>query len=121
MLTDDGIRLVKLFIDIDKKEQLRRFRERALVPYKRWKVTEADLRAHRLWNQYEKARHEMIARTSTRFAPWLVVVGDNKQAARIEVLRVVAAALGKGLDLRPPELAKPLRVELERLLGGKLD
>ena len=121
LLTDDGVTLIKVFISITRREQLRRFRERALVPYKRWKVTEADLRAHRLWSQYEKARHEMIARTSTRFAPWRVVAGDDKQAARIEVLNVVASALSKGLDLRPPELAKPLRAELERLLGAKLE
>ena len=60
MLTDDGVRIVKLFLDIDKKEQLRRFRERAIVPYKRWKLGVSDLRAHEQWKNYQRAYKDMI-------------------------------------------------------------
>ncbi|MCC6471343.1 MAG: polyphosphate kinase [Alphaproteobacteria bacterium] len=120
MLTDDGIRLVKLFIDIDRKEQLRRFRERALVPYKRWKVTESDLRMHRNWNAYQHAFKDMLKRCSARAAPWHVVPGNDKAKARLKVLGIVADALARDVELRPPELAPELRKSLEKLLGGRL-
>lgn len=121
LLIDDGVKLVKIYLSISKREQLSRLRERALVPYKRWKVTESDIRAHRQWNEYEKARRDMLKRTSTGFAPWHVVEGDDKTAARIAVLRIVTSALAKGVELRAPELDKPLRRELEKLLGEALD
>lgn len=121
LLTDDGVRIVKIFVAISRREQLRRFRERALVPYKRWKLTESDLRMHRLWNDYEKARREMCKRTSTGHAPWHVVAGDDKPAARIEAMRIVTETLARGVELQPPALDKPLRRELEKLLGETLD
>jgi polyphosphate kinase 2 (PPK2 family) len=121
LLTDDGVRLVKFFVAITKREQLRRFRQRALAPHKLWKLTEADLRAHRLWEEYEKARREMLKRTSSRFAPWHVVDGSDKTRARAEILRIATGALGRGLDVKPRKLAKPLRQKLEKLLGEKLE
>jgi len=120
LLTDDGVRLVKFFVAIGRREQLRRFRQRALAPHKLWKLTEADLRAHRLWDEYEKAQREMLKRTSPRFAPWHRVDGTDKTRARVEVLRIATEALGRGLDVKPRKLAKPLRQELEKLLGEKL-
>jgi polyphosphate kinase 2 (PPK2 family) len=121
MLVDDGIRLVKLFIDIDKKEQLRRFRERALVPYKRWKLTESDLRTHRNWNAYQKAFGDMLKRCSTRTAPWHVVNGNDKTTARLTVLQIATDCLASNVPLQPPELEAGLRKALEELLGEKLD
>ncbi|MCC7049099.1 MAG: polyphosphate kinase [Alphaproteobacteria bacterium] len=121
MLTDDGIRLIKLFIDIGKKEQLRRFRERALVPYKRWKVTDADLRMHRNWNAYQHAFKDMLKHCSSRAAPWHVVPGNDKTKARLKVLAIVGDALAHDVELKPPELPPELRNALEKLLGGRLD
>jgi len=121
MLTDDGIRLVKLFIDIDKDEQLRRFRERALVPYKRWKVTESDLRMHRNWKAYQRAFRDMLKRCNSRAHPWHVVPGNDKTTARQEVLRVATTCLARDVTLRPPKLEPALRKGLEKLLGERLD
>ncbi|MCK6451519.1 MAG: polyphosphate kinase [Alphaproteobacteria bacterium] len=121
MLTDDGARVVKLFLEIDRREQLKRFRERALVPYKRWKLNEADIRAHGLWNEYRKAQHEMLRRTSTRAAPWHAVDANDKTRARLEVLRIVTDALSKGVELASPALDPGLRAGFEKLLGEKLE
>jgi polyphosphate kinase 2 (PPK2 family) len=121
MLADDGARVVKLFLEIDRQEQLKRFRERALVPYKRWKLNEADIRAHGLWNEYRKAQREMLRRTSTRAAPWHAIDANDKNRARIEVLRVVTGALSEGVELASPELDPKLRAGFEKLLGEKLE
>lgn len=120
MLTDDGARMVKLFLDIDRQEQLRRFHERALVPYKRWKLTESDIRAHGLWNEYRKAQHDMLRKTSSRAAPWHAINANDKSRARLEILRIVTDALAKGVELTPPELDPKLRAGFEKLLGEKL-
>lgn len=121
MLADDGVRIVKLLLTIDRDEQLRRFRERALVPYKRWKLTESDIRAHLLWDKYRRAQKDMLRLTATRHAPWHAVHGNDKRRARDEVLRIVTQALSRGMKLRPPALAPGLRADLEKLLGEKLD
>ena len=121
MLTDDGARMVKLFLEIDRKEQLMRFRERALVPYKRWKLTESDIRAHETWSEYRKAQHDMLRRTSTRAAPWHAIDANDKNRARMEVMRIVTAALGKDVELAPPDLDPGLRAGMEKLIGEKLE
>ena len=121
MLTDDGARVVKLFLQIDRKEQLMRFRERALVPYKRWKLTESDVRAHDLWSEYRKAQQDMLRLTSTRNAPWHAVDANDKNRARLEVMRIVTDALGKGVELTPPDLDPKLRAGMEKLIGERLE
>ena len=120
MLTADGVRLVKLFLDIGKKEQLRRFRERAIVPYKRWKLGESDLRAHEQWKEYRRAYKDMIAHCSTRGAPWHRIDMNDKDKGRLQAIRVVTAALARKVELRPPALDTGIRKRLEKLLGESL-
>lgn len=120
MLTADGVRLVKLFLDIGKKEQLRRFRERAIVPYKRWKLGESDLRAHEQWKEYRRAYKDMIAHCSTRGAPWHRIDMNDKDKGRLQAIRVVTDALGRKVELRPPALDTGIRKRLEKLLGESL-
>jgi polyphosphate kinase 2 (PPK2 family) len=120
LLADDGVRVVKLFLDIDKKEQLRRFRERAIVPYKRWKLGESDLRAHEQWSQYQRAYKDMIERCSTRLAPWHRIDMNDKDKGRLRTLRVVTQALARDVELRPPALDAGIRKRLEKLLGESL-
>lgn len=102
MLQDDGMRLVKLFLHIDRQEQLKRFRERLDVDYKRWKLTPDDIRNHLRWDDYVTAADDMFARTSTATAPWHVVPANRKWYARVEGMRIIADALSKGVDLEPP-------------------
>jgi len=93
MLADDGVAIVKLFMHISKKEQLRRFKEREKNPYKRWKITEEDWRNRRKWSRYEEAIDDMFRETHSKRAPWTVIAGEHKWFARIAVCRAVADAL----------------------------
>ncbi|MBI3452604.1 MAG: polyphosphate kinase, partial [Rhodospirillales bacterium] len=104
MLTDDGVRIVKLFLHITRDEQLRRFAERLGNPYKRWKLTAADLRAHERWDDYVDAAHDMLDRTSTAHAPWTAIAGNQKWYGRVEALRCIVGALARGMKLKPPPI-----------------
>jgi polyphosphate kinase 2 (PPK2 family) len=97
-LVDHGIVLLKFWIHISKDEQEARFKAREETPFKRWKLTEEDWRNREKWDQYEAAVHDMIERTSTRIAPWVLVEGDNKRFARVKVLKTVCLHLEKALD-----------------------
>jgi polyphosphate kinase 2 (PPK2 family) len=102
MLVDDGVRLVKLFLHISPASQLARFRERLSIPYKRWKLTEEDLRNRRHWAAYEHAIDEMFERTSTKAAPWHGVPCEFKWYGRIDCLKIISRALGRDVDMTPP-------------------
>jgi AMP-polyphosphate phosphotransferase len=93
MLVDDGVPVVKLFVHISRKEQLRRFHERERNPYKRWKITDEDWRNRRRWKQYEKAVEQMFEETSTRAAPWILISGEHKWYGRTAACRAVVRAL----------------------------
>ena len=92
-LVDHGIVLVKYWLHITPDEQLRRFRERRQSSFKQWKLTEEDWRNRRKWNDYARAVDEMVARTSTRTAPWTLVEANDKYYARIKVLKTLCARL----------------------------
>lgn len=92
-----GYIVLKFWIHIDKEEQERRFHERENTPEKQWKITEEDWRNRAKWDEYEKAVDEMIVRTSTSDAPWIVVEGNSKYYARIKVLETVVNALEQRL------------------------
>lgn len=95
--TNAGCIVLKFWMHIDKDEQKRRFEERENTPEKQWKITEEDWRNRAKWEEYEKAVDEMIVRTSTEEAPWIVVEGNSKYYARIKVLETVVEALEKAL------------------------
>ena len=92
-LVDHGTVVVKFFLHVSKNEQLRRFRDREQTPYKRWKMTDEDWRNRKRWDAYVDAVDEMVTRTSTRRAPWVLVAGDDKRFARVKVVRTVADSL----------------------------
>ncbi len=110
LLTDDGVRIIKLFLHISRDEQLERFRERLTNPYKRWKLTEEDLRNRARWDDYVKAIEAMFDRTSTEAAPWHAIPADSKWHARIRTLEIVIEALSRGVNIAPP----PIDVSLSR-------
>ena len=101
-LVDDGIRVVKLFLDIDSATQLERFVARYENPAKRWKLTAEDIRNRGRWGAYESAYADMFARCSTRIAPWHRIDANDKRRARIEALRVIVDTLGAGVDTALP-------------------
>jgi AMP-polyphosphate phosphotransferase len=89
-LVTHGILVVKFWIHITKAEQLKRFRERAHIAHKRWKITQEDWRNRKKWPAYTLAVDEMVARTSTSIAPWTLVEGNDKLFARVKVLTTLA-------------------------------
>jgi len=97
-LTGHGIVLAKFWIHISKDEQLRRFKDRAETRYKRWKITAEDWRNRERWDDYTLAVNEMVARTSTRVAPWTLVEGNDKNFARVKILRTLSDALEQRLE-----------------------
>lgn len=96
-LVNAGAVVMKFWMQIDKDEQKRRFEERQNNPEKQWKITDEDWRNREKWDQYEEAVNEMLLRTSTPQAPWIVVEGNCKYYARIRVLESVVEALEKRL------------------------
>ncbi len=97
-LAEAGMVVLKLWINISKEEQLRRFRARELSPHKRHKMTQEDYRNRKKWDDNLRAAEDMIARTDTPHAPWVVVSGDDKRYARVAVLKAVCRALSDRLD-----------------------
>lgn len=88
-----GAIVLKFWMQIDKDEQERRFKERMENPLKSWKITDEDWRNREKWDLYVQAVDEMILRTSTTYAPWIIVEGNDKYYARIKVLRTVVDAI----------------------------
>jgi polyphosphate kinase 2 (PPK2 family) len=95
MLRDDGVRLVKIFLAIDREEQLRRFEERLKDPYKQWKLSETDVRMFAQWDQYVEAADTMFRKTHTRTLPWHLVPANDKTYARVEGLKVILDAFSE--------------------------
>lgn len=96
-LAHSGAIVLKFWMQIDKDEQERRFKERMENPQKQWKITDEDWRNREKWDLYEEAVNEMIIRTSTSYAPWMIVEGNNKYYARVKVLETVVKAMEERL------------------------
>lgn len=96
-LADWGAVIVKFWVHIDQDTQLERFTERQNNPEKQWKITDEDWRNREKWNLYEEAVDEMIARTSTTYAPWHILESNDKHYARVKALQTVTEALEEAL------------------------
>ncbi|WP_348772011.1 polyphosphate kinase 2 family protein [Pseudoalteromonas luteoviolacea] len=119
LLLDDNIKVIKLFLHISSDEQLKRFSERLNNPYKRWKLTEEDIRNRNKHTEYEAAIDDMFVKTHTSGAPWSVIVGDHKWFARVEVLKALTKALSKGMQIEPPPINANIVALAEQQLGIK--
>jgi polyphosphate:AMP phosphotransferase len=97
-LVDHGVVIVKFWVHITKDEQLRRFEERERLAHKRWKLTDEDWRNRKRWKAYERAVDEMVARTSLPAAPWTLVEGNDKNYARLKILRAMADRLARAVE-----------------------
>jgi polyphosphate kinase 2 (PPK2 family) len=93
-----GAVIVKFWVDVDKDEQLKRFKEREENPQKRWKITDEDWRNREKWELYESAVDEMFRRTTTEVAEWTVLESNDKLYARIKALEVIISAIEKNLS-----------------------
>ncbi len=89
MLVDSGLILIKFWIHVSQKEQEDRFQDRACDPRKRWKLSPIDLKGRERWIEATQYRDQMFTLTSTDEAPWLVVDGDDKEKARLNIIRAI--------------------------------
>jgi polyphosphate:AMP phosphotransferase len=96
-LTRKGNIVIKFWLAISKDEQLRRFKQREEVSWKRYKITEEDWRNREKWDAYEASACDMFEKTGSPDAPWVTVESDNKLYGRLKVLQTVADRLEKEL------------------------
>jgi len=96
-LSHRGMVLTKFWLHITPEQQYKRFEKRDAVPYKKGKLTEEDWRNRSKWDSYEAAVHEMVGRTSSQTAPWLLIEGNDKNFARVKIIRSLAERLRERL------------------------
>jgi polyphosphate kinase 2 (PPK2 family) len=118
-LIDDGVRLVKIFLQVSAGEQLKRLAERVAEPLKHWKIEGADIVNYARRVDYLTAIDEMFERTSTEHAPWHVIAGEHKWFARVAAVETAVKMLGKGLKLGPPPVDKSVEKTARKLLNKK--
>jgi AMP-polyphosphate phosphotransferase len=94
-----GVVLVKFWLQISRKEQLRRFHEREKDPFKEYKIGPEDWRNRRHWERHARAAEDMFEATHGKHAPWTLVSAEDKQNARLQVLKTTVLALRKTLSL----------------------
>lgn len=104
-LSDNGITIIKIFLNVSKDEQKKRFLDRINEPEKNWKFAASDLSERKLWNDYMKAYEEAINETSKEHAPWFVIPADDKWFARVAAIQIIIDALEK-MDLKYPKLSE---------------
>ena len=102
-LTDNGIVVLKFFLNVSKEEQKKRFLERIEEPEKNWKFSANDVFERRYWDTYMDAYEEMFNNTSTPWAPWYIIPADRKWFTRLAVVSIINATL-EGLGLAYPEV-----------------
>lgn len=97
-LADHGVVIAKFWLHISAEEQLRRFKEREKIEYKKHKLTDEDWRNRDQWSAYEQAVADLLLRTNQPSAPWMVVSANDKLYARIQVIRAVCKQLEKAIS-----------------------
>jgi len=108
----NGTRVLKFFLHISKGQQKRRFLKRLDRPDKHWKFSAADIREREYWDQYRAAYEDMLSHTSTDWAPWYVIPGDDKWFARALVADIITARIEE-LSLSFPVPSDEERVLLQ--------
>ena len=93
MIVQDGIRLVKLYFSVSKKEQKRRFKQRKNDTLKKWKLSAIDLQSASNWDNYTREKKAMFYYTHTRAAPWTLIKADDKMRARTNAMRYVVHSM----------------------------
>ncbi len=116
-LVENGIRIVKLFLNVSREEQRLRFLKRIDQAEKNWKFSAADVHERAYWDQYQDALSQMLSHTSTDWAPWYVIPADHKWFARVAVSAVLAQTLIE-IDPRYPTVDPDTRKALEQARLG---
>jgi PPK2 family polyphosphate:nucleotide phosphotransferase len=110
-LVDNGIRVLKFYLNVSKKEQKRRFLERIDLDDKNWKFSVNDAKERAFWKDYMHAYEDVFTHTSTKYAPWYIIPADNKWFMRLAVAAITYQTLDD-LNLRYPRLTREKKREL---------
>ena len=106
-MVEDGILLLKIWLEVGPEEQQKRFKARINDPLRQWKLSPMDIKSWRRWDDYTRARNQMFAATDTSYAPWYILRSDNKRTARLNCIRFL-------LDRIPHKTVKRPKVKLPR-------
>jgi PPK2 family polyphosphate:nucleotide phosphotransferase len=121
-LSENGTVIVKIFLQLSREEQKRRFLERIDDGAKNWKVSAADMTERQYWPKYQEAFSDMLTHTSTEHAPWHVVPADHKWFSHISTFAILLKTMQQ-LDPRYPELDSDNRADLatirKQLIAGE--
>ncbi|PSR17978.1 hypothetical protein C8255_09860 [filamentous cyanobacterium CCP3] len=115
-LTNNGIVVMKFFLNVSKEEQKRRFLKRINRPDKNWKFSLSDVRERAYWDDYQAAYEDAFTHTSTQWAPWHIIPADHKWFTRLVVANLISKKL-QSLNLAYPELEEN---HMERLREAKV-
>jgi polyphosphate kinase 2 len=125
-LVRQGTILIKFYFSVSKKEQARRFEIRKVNPLKQWKLSEIDLQAQDRWNDFTKAKYEVLKRTHTSITPWTIVRADSKYLARLNAIKVILNSVeydrrNENLDYKPdPKRVLSGAEELEKMKACRI-
>lgn len=120
-LVRQGTVLVKLYFSVDKETQAKRFDRRRNDPLRQWKLSEIDVQAQDLWDDFTEMKHRMLERTSTETAPWIIIRSNNKSDARLNAMKVILNSVDyegrdPDLDFKPdPSIVLSGSDELARM------
>ena len=114
-LVDNGIHVVKIMLNLSKREQAKRFLQRIDHPEKNWKFSSSDVRERGYWDEYQRAFEAMLSQTSTAWAPWYVVPADHKWFSRL----ATAAVLVTALDAINPQYPAPDPADADQMAQAR--
>ena len=110
-LIDNGVHVVKVMLNLSKRQQAKRFLERIDYPEKNWKFSPSDIKERHYWDDYQRAFDRMLSQTSTQWAPWYVVPADHKWFTRLATAAVLVRALS-AIDPKYPAPDPAVRDEM---------
>ncbi|MEH2449878.1 polyphosphate kinase 2 family protein [Nostoc sp.] len=110
-LVDNGVIVLKFFVNVSKSEQKKRFLQRIYTPEKNWKFSDSDVRERVFWDDYMNAYEEVFNHTSTKSAPWYIIPADRKWFTRLVVANIICTKLQE-LNLQYPTVSEEHRQQL---------
>lgn len=116
MLTSFGIVVLKFWLHMDKDKQYERFMERKNDPLKQWKLTDEDWRNREKWDEYFVAVNEMIEKTSTKKAPWIIIPANDQRYARVEVLKEINKAIKEEISRVEKKEKKEKKEKIKKMI-----
>ena len=112
-LTENGFSVIKIFLHLSKDEQKKRLIDRIVTQQKNWKFSMSDIQERQYWDRYQKTYGEVIAATTTKYAPWYIVPADNKWYTRYVVAQIVLKTLRK-INPQFPKLSPDVEAQLDQ-------